>query len=60
MRFLRSWFRRRFYPNGPAWFAHRISSVHLILALRRGSFAEALAEQQRLDQARLEVWLEGY
>lgn len=60
VRLLRAPYRRWFYPNGPAWFAQRISLVNLIMALDKCSAIEAEAKQKILDCARLKSWLNGF
>ncbi len=60
IRRIRSLYRRIFHPNGPWWLALRVSSVNLIMALSGCTYEHALLEQQRLDEARLRCWLEGW
>jgi hypothetical protein len=59
-RMIRAPYRRQCYPNGPEWFARRLSSANLIMALRRCSFHEAAKEQAALDASRLRVWHQGF
>ena len=62
LRWLRSLYRRTFYPNGPAWFGLCISSAGLYFALehRKPSQEELRAFQKREHELRLKTWHQGF
>lgn len=60
IRSIRGPFRRMFYPNGPAWFKHRFSSIEIIKALQKCNDEEAAAVQRSMDESRLKSWLKGF